>query len=311
MSGKTPGAPSLAEAARMRANAQTGAVSTSKRYQWQLPAGSKGSSSEFPIVPVPKDPYDDVANVKAQYSQADAGSNWMVPFEQSDAEYLLRKRDAEEKAEFDAWVMQKYDITDPAQNLMLQNIAPELFQRREEVIDSQQALVSAYAKMRLRGAKSLSDLELEWLIETNRLQLPEGPIWNPSMWRNNQVAKYKHFENETDDQWQAQRYRFGLFSPLVWLTKGDAGWTRNKNNPADPFGNPAKHYLPDTVPYPNDPWANTWTTPVPYPYAGSNTHNFVNPGDTAGANAAGRLDSAGARYGRPRMQAHPGYTEPE
>jgi len=168
MAGREPGAPSIQETMRMRMNAETGATSTSLRYQWQMPYSTideqNRASNEFPIVPVPKDPYDDTANIKSQYADADkAGGNWVVPFDQADAQYLLRKRDAQEKAQFDAWVMQKYDITDPAQNMMLQNIAPELFQRREEVIDSQQALVSAYAKMRLRGAKSLSDLELEWL----------------------------------------------------------------------------------------------------------------------------------------------------
>ena len=272
MAGREPGAPSIQETMRMRMNAETGATSTSLRYQWQMPYSTQAemdkASNEFPIVPVPKDPYDDTANIKSQYADADkAGGNWVVPFDQADAQYLLRKRDAQEKAQFDAWVMQKYDITDPAQNMMLQNIAPELFQRREEVIDSQQALVSAYAKMRLRGAKSLSDLELEWLVETGRLELPEGPIWSPRRWREAQT------NGANDAAWNAHRYRFGLFSPIRWLTSADAGWQTDTTNPADIRGDSRNLYLNKAVPYPGSAWGDVWGSPIPYPAAGSNTHN--------------------------------------
>lgn len=286
-SGRQPGAPSLADASRMRMNAETGAVATSNRYHWQLPVTNdeemERARNEFPIVPVPKDPYDDTANIKWQFGAAQKGqTNWMVPFERSDAEFLLRKRDAQEKAEFDAWTMQKFDVNDPAQNLMLQNIAPELFQRREEVIDSTQALVSAYAKLRLRGAKSLSDLELEWLIETGRLTLPQGPIWNPIQWRERQG----HAAGLDDAAFNAQRYRFGLFSPIRWITRDKAGWKPNALNPADIRGDPDRKYTPTAVPYPGPNWANVWGLNIPYPGAGSNTHNrvdepqhYVRPGD--------------------------------
>lgn len=264
---RTPGAPSFSDVARMRANAQTGAVSATRRYQWQLPVATEAeiqkASNEFPIVPVPKDPYDDIANIKGEYAQAQAGQNWQVPFEQSDAEYLMRKRDAQEKAEFDAWVTQKYDLTDPSQNLMLQNIAPELFQRREEIIDVNQNLVSAYAKLRLRGAKSLSDLELEWLIETGRLELPRGPIWDPLTWRAQQRG------TDDDVEWNAKRYRFGLFSPLLWLTEGHGGRTPTANR-ADIAGS-GTVFAPARVPYPVDGYTNDWGYNVPYPYAGANT----------------------------------------
>lgn len=303
MAGRQPGAPSLAEAARMRVNAETGAVSTSRKYQWQMPIDANAASNEYPIVPVPKDPYDDVANIKQQYAVAkgpeNSDTNWVVPFESSDAQYLMRKRDAEEKAEFDAWIMQKYDITDPAQNLMLQNIAPELFQRREEVIDTQQALVSAYAKARLRGAKNLGDLELEWLIETGRLELPKGPIWQPEEWRKAQ-ANNAGGDEARDIAWQRDRYRFGLFSPLKWLTEDMGGQTPSAANKADIAGS-GTVYTSTGVPYPGSEWKDTWGPPIPYPFAGSNTYNSrTDPlgrtlhGETyARKSAKGVADSAG------------------
>ena len=99
---KMPGAPTPQSVSAMRANAQTGVANTSKVYQWTGNYADDGSSNEFPIVTVPKDAYDDVANIKAQYAVSnDVGGNWVVPFEQADAQFLMRKRDAEEKAEFD------------------------------------------------------------------------------------------------------------------------------------------------------------------------------------------------------------------
>lgn len=272
MSGRQPGAPSIQEANRMQANAEMGTASTSRRYQWQVPINLPAASNEFPIVPVPKDPYDDTAHIKQIYAQQAQGNNWVVPFEQSDAQYLLRKRNYEEKAEFDAWIMQKYDITNPAENLMLQNIAPELFKRREEIIDNQQALVSAYAKTRLRGAKSLADLELQWLIDTGRIELPKGPIWNPRAWRENQIAG----SGLTDAEWNKRRYEFGLFSPIQWLTSANGGQMPRPQNRADIAGSGVV-YNPDAVPYPDPRWANEWGTVTPYPFVGGNVSGNVQP----------------------------------
>lgn len=250
----------------MRAGAQTGAVSSSKRYHWQQPLADAASHTEFPIVPVGPDGYDDVANIKSQYAAAGAGqTNWVVPFDQSDAAFIMRKRDQEEKAQFDAWATQKYDLTDPAQNMMLQQIAPELYQRREELIDSQQDMVSRYAKLRLRGAKSLEDLYFEWLIETKRLELPQGPIWNPRAWRAAQRGQMG------DSAWQNQRYQAGFFSPLKFMSNTQTGSVHNANyfdvtGGADQF-NPTKaqrYALPRTADnsvfrypnaYPGDPFA--------------------------------------------------------
>lgn len=302
---KMPGAPTPQSVSAMRANAQTGVATTSKVYQWTGDNRAANATNEFPIVTVPKDAYDDIANIKAQYADgAQVGTNWVIPFEQSDAQYLMRKRDAEEKAEFDAWVTQRYNLTDPSQNLMLQRIAPELFSRREEVINSMQDLVSRYAKLRLRGAQSIDDLQLEWLVETGRLQLPEGPIWDPLKWRAEQ-ANYPNKarpqdggNRDRDVAFNRTRYRRGLFNPLTWLTEGYAGWSVNPANPADIRGDPADLFLPRNVPYPQDGWANIWSSPAPYPYAGANTQRNIGAGRAAG-NPAVRADRERAVAGYP------------
>ena len=304
MAGGEPGAPTNESVRSMRAGAEMGKYT--HKYIWQTPvvrptfnaAGqvdgqerNPAISNDFPVVPVRHNPYDDVANIKYQYAQRAAGTNWVVPFESSDAQYVMQKRDDEEKAMFDAWVMQKYDITDPAQNLMLQQIAPELFQRREELINQVQDMSTRYAKLRLRGAKSLDDLKLQWQIETKRIELPQGAVWNPLAWRaqqQNQAANYYTGAIDAgraleDGLWNNRRYVNGLFSPLQWLTYGNAAHTYNPQNRADIMGGQSASDNFAT-PYPLDAWRNVWGPPAPYPYVGTNVAHVDPRIQVAGAN---------------------------
>lgn len=270
---RAPGAPSDAAVSLTRASAEAGAVTASQRYIWQLPRNSESASNDFPIVPTRHDNYDDVANIKSQFADGTVvGTNWVVPFTQEDASYEMRKRDDQENALFDQWVMHKYDITDPAQNHMLQNIAPELFKRREEVIDSQQALVSHYAKLRLRGARTLDDLRLQWLIETGRLTLPKGRIWDPKHWRDaqldNQLGVASPAAHAAEDRARNEhRYKFGLFSPMRWVTT--VGNAPNPDNPADIVGRGA--IVQPMIRAPEPSWGNVYGgSPVMYPYTPGN-----------------------------------------
>lgn len=282
---RAPGAPSDTAVALTRASAQSGAVTASQRYIWQLPRDGRGASNDFPIVPTRHDGYDDVANIKSQFADSDAvGENWVVPFTSEDAAYQMRKRDDQENALFEQWVMHKYDITDPSQNHMLQNIAPELYKRREEVIDSQQALVSHYAKLRLRGARTLDDLRLQWQIETGRLTLPKGRIWDPSHWRDAQLdndlaAAANAGAHAAEDKLRNEyRYKFGLFSPMKWVTTVGKG--PNPRNRADIVGTQADLGGNNVINAPAAEWANVYGgTPVMYPYTPGNLSLAVNAGD--------------------------------
>lgn len=294
MSARAPGAPTNASTNRMRLNAQAGATTSSQRYLWQLPREHPSASNEYPLVATRHDPYDTTAQIKSEYAiSEEVGGNWVVPFTGEDAQYLLRKRDDQEKALFDSWVMTKYDITDPAQNLMLQSIAPELFQRREELIDSQQALVSHYAKLRLRGAKSLDDLDTEWRIETGRLNLPKGPIWDPEAWRDTEAGTTHLDDNAkvtADKAWNEGRYAHGMFSPLKWLTEKTSGWEANTRNRADVRG-VSGTTVTRNIKAPSEGWASVWGgNPVMYPKT---------PG-----NLVGDPDARAMRAGRARAAAY-------
>lgn len=236
------GGPSPAAVAETRTNAKA-ASGVSGKYA--VVDGSDQASNEFPYVPFAPDSYDDVADIKAQFAVAqNVGENWIVPFTDQDANYVRRQRDQMENADFDRWIMQKYNLGDPAQLFLFQQIAPEQFQRRMDLIDYEQNIVSRYAKLRLMGARTLDDLKFEWLIETGRIELPQGPIWDPIQWMNNQLRGGPHRLPVTDEEWAAQgernrsRFMAGLFSPLRMLTQTQVGWAPNDNNLADIRGSP-------------------------------------------------------------------------
>lgn len=233
-----PGGPSPAAIAQTRTNAKA-ASGVSNKYA--VVEGSSQASNEFPYVPFAPDSYDDTALIKQHFSQAAVGDNWVVPFTEQDASYVKRQRDQMENADFDRWVMQKFDLGDPAQLFLFQQIAPEQFQRRMDLIDYQQNIVTKYAKTRLMGARSLEDLKFEWLIETGRIELPKGPIWDPVQWMSNQMnaAGYPQTghglaERAADNR---SRYMSGLFSPLKMLTENQVGWQPDPHNRGDVRGN--------------------------------------------------------------------------
>lgn len=238
------GGPSPAAIAETRTNAKA-ASGVSGKYA--VVDGSDQANNEFPYVPFAPDSYDDTAMYKNKFADAAAvGGNWVVPFTEQDANYLKRQRDQLENADFDRWVMQKYDLNDPAQLFLFQQIAPEQFQRRMDLIDYEQNLVSKYAKLRLLGAKSLEDLKFEWLIETQRIELPQGPIWDPVQWMQNQYAGGPAARPGDQDAWaqagvnNRTRFMSGLFSPLKYLTENQVGWKPNPSNRSDIRGNSAQ-----------------------------------------------------------------------
>lgn len=229
-----PGAPSEQDLAKTAANSSVGELS--RTYVWQTRPGSEASTTDYPVAATRKDPYDTVAAQKMAVGNA-GPNNWVVPFTEADAAYNERKRIADEQALFDTWLLQKYDLADPAQNNMLQQIAPSLFDRREEVINNMQNLITRYAQIRLRGAKSEDDLRFQWLIDTGRLQLPGGPIWSPREWRgatalaeNAMLALGGANANMNDRIMNQRRFQRGFFSFARWITPNTMGHAADPDN---------------------------------------------------------------------------------
>ena len=237
---RVPGAPDPNVIAKINKQAQEAFINAGDTYA--VVEGANQASNEFPYRPFVNDSYDNIAQLKYQISRG----NYRVPFEKVDAEYLFRQRAQVENADYDRWVMQKYDLTNPAQNMLLQKLDPDQFKRRMDLLKKQIALESRYAEVRMLGAKSEEDLKLEWLIETGRIQMPEGPLWDPQRWMENQMQKYelhKHpgqkFDEDPDTKktqlslTNRQRFTSALFSPLRFPGQAETGWQSNRNNFSD------------------------------------------------------------------------------
>ena len=207
-------------------------------HKYVVVDGSDQASNEYPYVPFAPDSYDETAEIKYTFGHEDAvGGNFTVPLDTEDIEYVKRQRDQAENADFDRWVMQKYNLINPAQMKVLQKIAPDEYQRRMDLVDYQQNIVTKYAKTRLEGPKSMEDLKFEWLVETGRIELPKAPLWDPIKWMGAQMMLPTVPATNRDWAQRAlpnfQRFEAGFFSPLSYLTNKNAGLKKRENNPAD------------------------------------------------------------------------------
>ena len=286
-----PGGPSVAAIAGL--NEQVQAAQAGNNYA--VVEGANQGTNEFPYQPFARDPYDNIANIKKQ-----AGAMQVV-FDKDDAEYLLRQRAQVENADYDRWVMQKYDLTDPAQNFLMQQIAPDQFQRRLDLIDYQQSLVSKYARIRLLGAKSSEDLKFEWMVETGRIQLPQGPVWNPQQWMDNQYIKDQRAGTAlttgtpatlATERSEANRERFmkGIFNPIQYTTETQTGWQPNYNNRADIHGLDGEYTV-------NQLFAGTGKA-SPYTFYGQNPIQGIKS-ETQDKDAQGVAFGTGSSKGKP------------
>ena len=290
-----PGGPSPGVIAETNTQAQN--AQKSKNYV--VVEGANQGTNEFPYVPFAPDPYDNIANIKYNAAPVNGAGvkEYVVNFDKDDAEYMLRQRAQVENADYDRWVMQKYDLTDPAQNFLMQQIAPDQFQRRLDLIDYQQALVSKYARIRLLGAKSQDDLRFEWLVETKRIELPKGPMWDPVAWMDAQTG---HLLSGNDgvktNRSLANRARFtaGLFNPLKFPSEDQVGWTPNTTNRSDPRGNA----LVGTA---GQIFAGSTNPATPYTRYGQNLFP-----DLTGATGEQAAATAGSVYGQGRTYSADG-----
>jgi len=218
------------------------------------------NSGRFPIRPVPQDPYDSTWSLKddmnrpvviggREVAPSMASTTRPLPFTNEDVQYLKRKRDAEEFASFLTWEASKYDLSDPATREWFEKRCPSYFQQRESLIEQQIDLAARYAKMRLRGPKTEDDLKIEYLIETDRLSLPKGPIWDPFKW----IADQGGIDLESADttvnmmardfsDYNQTAYRKGLFNPTKVMHPSIGARMKNPYNLGDPVGIPGTNY---------------------------------------------------------------------
>lgn len=215
-----PGAPAPARMDAIRAQAEA-----NKNMDTGVRMGID-TSNNFPVIPIAPDKYDDVANIKSLKATQNRGAGqWIVPFTEADAAYELRKRDAMEQVDYDNWLMTRFDLTDPAQAVMFQQLAPDQYARRQQLIEYNMDLEKRMAMLRLMGPKSEEDLKFEWLVETGRIQLPEVPAWKPQGFGDEQRGARPLISSNEG----RQAIERGYFNPIQFLAGGQKGKRPNVN----------------------------------------------------------------------------------
>lgn len=228
---QVPGGPTQQQAKRF-ANPPPGA-GVSGKY---VTVNPKPKSNEYPVVPFAPDKYDTIASIKQAVGDNDSnafGNKWMVPFTDADAQYMLRQQAQVQNANYERWLWQQYDVEDPAQAWIFQQIAPEQFEKRKQLILYQQNLATRYALLRLYGVKSEEDLMLKYLVDTKQIELPAGPIWSPRKWMLNQAGLTEFSSVDSVYESWSKRYTAGLFSPLKYVNQKQVGHV--PDNRADPL----------------------------------------------------------------------------
>lgn len=205
------------------------------------------NSNLYPARFVPSDDFDTEWQIRQQI--AEAGSDMIsqkrpMPWTEKEIDYLKRKRDAEEYANYNDWLIHKFPLNDPANREILKRTVPRYFEERKAVLSEQINLSAKYANLRLFGPDNEDDLKLQYAVETGRVRLPQGPFHDPIAWleaeanvdqfpanqdANERLMQYNEVRN-------AATYEKGLFNPFNILTWKNAPWGPNAKNMADVVG---------------------------------------------------------------------------
>jgi hypothetical protein len=92
------------------------------------------------------------------------GKNFNIPLEDWVLNYYEDKKKALEYAQFEKWIQNTYDLSDPNHVRLLQEVHPEYFKIREDYITSQLELVKRFELVKLRGPQSREDLIFVYML---------------------------------------------------------------------------------------------------------------------------------------------------
>lgn len=213
------------------------------------------NSNLYPTRFVPSDDYDTEWMIRQQIAEDGSGmisQKRPMPWTEKEIDYLKRKRDAEEYAAYNTWLIQKFPLNDPANRDILKRTVPRYFEERKAVLSEQINLSAKYANLRLFGPENEDDLKLQYAVETGRVKLPQGPFHDPMQWTMNEIyaesgmRPVDNLEFSANIAVQNQKtYNKGLFNPFSFLTWANAPWGPNARNMADSVGdNRAKNLGP-------------------------------------------------------------------
>ena len=138
-----------------------------------------------------------------------------------DFEQILKKREAEEKANFDAWVGKNFHTNSVVDRAFLQQVYPQYYKARVAELEDKAKLAVQIAKIDLFGPQDEDDLETIYLLQSGQVELPKN--WN--------VIGYH--SDPHDAAAEERKFRKQLWAPNRYV--GTAERDLNAKNNENPF----------------------------------------------------------------------------
>ncbi len=125
---------------------------------------------------------DDIMSLRQQLSDGKGHTPFgSMQFDDSDAEWILRKQDAVEAANYDSWFNVNFNKNDLADRQLAQQLDPQFYAAREREIMARAKEAVNIRLMQLRGPQSKEDMYKLYLIDSGKVKLPAdwdriGPV---------------------------------------------------------------------------------------------------------------------------------------
>lgn len=137
----------------------------------------------------------------------------------SDFDWLDRKRQKEDEANFQTWFAQNYDYMAPEQKAVARRLWPNFYEQRQKMLERNVKLQQKIAELKLHGPQSKEDLMLQYAIESG--YIPADPLENI-------LHPEKTLEAQSREKRQSTYVR-GLLNPKARTTRGGTTWSRAHN----------------------------------------------------------------------------------
>ena len=98
----------------------------------------------------------------------------------SDVEYLRKKADDANEADFKAWFLAQMDLSSPEKQAYWQSKFGDVFAERKSLLNQQLELQKQLALIRIMGPQTKDDYLLLWSIERGFIEVPKGAIFDPN-----------------------------------------------------------------------------------------------------------------------------------
>lgn len=126
-----------------------------------------------------------------------------------DIEYLMKKEEIKELANFDNWYSHLFNTDDINTRRLAIQLYPEYYEKRKAEIYRQADIQIKLALIKLFGIQDLDDLKLLWAMQTGEVQLRGVPLYNL---------------DQPDDTDIEDTFKRGLFNPAKRTSITDSAY---------------------------------------------------------------------------------------